>query len=208
MRKRIKSGEKIVFATHNAGKLEELCALLAPCGIDAVSAAELNLAEPEETGMSFAGNALLKAHAAAQASKLPALADDSGLCVEALEGEPGIYSARWAGESKDFSIAFARVHDELKKRGFEIEKARACFICMLALAYPDGAEQVFEGRADGMLTFPSRGKNGFGYDPIFIPDGEKLTFAEMDKVQKQKLSHRARAFAAFAQACLPQASAA
>jgi XTP/dITP diphosphohydrolase len=208
MARRLKSGEKIVFATHNQGKLAELRALLGPCGISAVSPAELNLPEPEETGESFAGNALLKAHAAAQATKLPALADDSGLCVEGLSGEPGIYSARWAGKNRDFTKAFARVRDELKKRGFEIEKARACFISMLAFVTPDGAEDIFEGRTDGMLTFPPRGKGGFGYDPIFIPDGAKLTFAEMDKTQKQKFSHRARAFKAFAQNCLPEASAA
>jgi XTP/dITP diphosphohydrolase len=207
MARRLKSGEKIVFATHNAGKLDELRTLLAPCGIEAVSAAELNLPEPEETGDSFAGNALLKAHAAAFAARLPALADDSGLCVEALQGEPGIYSARWAGEKKDFSIAIARVQNELQKRDIK-ENARACFICMLALVTPDGAEETYEGRVDGTLTFPPRGKNGFGYDPIFIPEGEKLTFAEMDEVQKQKFSHRARAFNIFAQNCLPKADAA
>lgn len=208
MARRLNSGDKIVFATHNTGKLAELRALLAPCGISAISAAELNLPEPEETGESFAGNALLKAHAAAFAAKLPALADDSGLCVEALSGEPGIYSARWAGKNRDFTKAFARIRDELKKRGFEIENARACFICMLALVTPDGAEEVFEGRVDGTLIFPPRGENGFGYDPIFIPEGEKLTFAEMDRAQKQKFSHRARSFKAFAQNYLPKADAA
>ena len=204
--RRLNSGEKIVFATHNQGKLEELRALLMPCGITAISASNLNLSEPEETGESFAGNALLKAHAAARATKLPALADDSGLCVEAVGGEPGIYSARWAGEKKDFSIAIARIEGELKKRS--IENARACFICMLALAYPDGSDEIFEGRVDGTLTFPSRGKNGFGYDPIFVPENEHLTFAEMDRAQKQSLSHRARAFAAFSRNCLPRMSAA
>src|SRR5207253_3107035 len=153
--------------------------------ISAVSAGELELPEPDETGESFAGNALLKAHAAAHASGLPALSDDSGLCVEALGNEPGIYSARWAGEKKDYSLAFARIQDGLKKRGFE-KNARACFICMLALVLPDRSEQIFEGRIDGTLTFPPRGKNGFGYDPIFIPGGEQHTFAEMSTAQKQK----------------------
>jgi XTP/dITP diphosphohydrolase len=206
MTRRLKKGDKIVFATHNQGKLEELRALLAPCGMSAISAAELNLSEPEETGGSFAENALLKARAAALAAKLPALADDSGLCINALDGAPGIYSARWAEGKSDFSAAIARVENELKKQN--AKNARAHFICALALAFSDGKQEIFEGRVDGTLTFPPRGRNGFGYDPIFIPDGGRLTFAEMESAQKHKLSHRARAFAAFAQACLPQENAA
>ncbi len=200
MRARLKSGDKIVFATHNRGKLNELRALLAPCGIVALSAHELQLPEPEETGTSFAENALIKARACMLASNLPALADDSGLCVEALNGAPGIHSARWAGEKKDFLSAMVRIEHELKSSN--AQDRRAHFACVLALACPDGAEEIFEGRVDGRLTFPPRGDKGFGYDPIFVPDGQSRTFAEMEGVEKQALSHRARAFQAFAETCL------
>lgn len=202
----LKSGDRLVFATHNKAKLKELQALLAPCGIAAVSASDLDLKEPEETGASFGENALLKARAAAEASNLPALADDSGLSVEALNGAPGIYSARWAGEKKDFSAAMTRVQNELQ--ALKIKDARAQFICALALSFPDGRYETFEGHVSGTLTFPPRGQGGFGYDPIFVPNGERKTFAEMTAGQKQNLSHRARAFALFAKTCLPKLSAA
>lgn len=191
---------KIVIATHNAGKLREMRELLAPYGIEAVSAGELGLPEPEETGTDFVANALIKARAAAKGASLPALADDSGLCVDALGGMPGIFSARWAGESKDFAAAMARVEEEVKKSG--APPRRAHFVSALALAWPDGEERVFEGKVFGDLTFPPRGTAGFGYDPCFTPDGHDRTFGEMSAEEKhgipadgsQALSHRARAF--------------
>ncbi len=200
---------RLVVATHNPGKLWELQHLLAPHGVDAVSAGALNLPEPEETETSFRGNALLKARAAAMASGLPAFADDSGLCVEALGGAPGVYSARWAGEARDFSAAIARVERELKERGAKPPFA-AHFICALAIVWPDGHVEEFEGRVDGVLVFPPRGTKGFGYDPIFLPDGLDKTFGEMMSAEKhampgdgsRALSHRARAFQALAKACL------
>jgi len=160
----------LVAATHNAGKLREFRELLAPYGIEMLSAGDLALPEPEETGATFEANALLKARAAAEGARLPALADDSGLCVEALGGAPGIYSARWAGASKDFSAAMARIERELLSAGAP-QPWRAHFISALALAWPDGHVEYFEGRVDGRLIFPPRGVNGFGYDPIFLPDG-------------------------------------
>lgn len=192
---------RIVIATHNAGKLREMRELLAPHGLDAVSAGELGLPEPEETGDSFAANALLKGRAAAEASGLPALADDSGLCVEALDGAPGIHSARWGGATKDFGAAMARVGRELRERGAP-QPWRAWFTSALALAWPDGAAETYEGRVDGVLVFPPRGAAGFGYDPIFLPNGHDLTFGEMSAAAKHglpadgslALSHRARAF--------------
>lgn len=193
-----------MFATHNGGKLAELEALAAPYGIDIISAADLNLSEPEETGTSFFENALLKARSAATASDLPALADDSGLSVDALGGAPGIYSARWAGEDKNFSRAMQRVHEALKERGSQDFTAH--FITSLVLAFPDGVYESFEGRVTGRLVFPPRGAGGFGYDPIFIPEGETRTFAEMTLQEKQTLSHRARAFAQFAEACFVRAA--
>lgn len=193
-------GPNLVLATHNKGKLEEVRALCAPYKISVVSAGELNLPEPEETGMTFEENALLKARAAAQASNLPALADDSGLCVEALDGAPGVYSARWAGAQKDFTFAMQRIQTALKEKN--IETSQAYFACVLALAFPDGKTKIFEGRVDGTLAFPPRGRKGFGYDPIFIPEGEIQTFAEMDLAMKQRMSHRARAFEDFARAVL------
>jgi len=199
---------RIVIATHNAGKLREMRELLAPYGIEATSAGELGLAEPEETGADFVSNALIKAGAAAKASGLPALADDSGLCVEALGGAPGIYSARWAGDAKDFAAAMARVAEEVEKSGSP--SRRAFFVSALAVAWPDGAERVFEGKVFGELTFPIRGTQGFGYDPCFTPDGHARTFGEMSAEEKhgipadgsQALSHRARAFQMLAASLL------
>src|SRR5579872_5761626 len=200
---------RLVAATHNKGKLKELHELLAPYGVDLVSAGALGLPEPEETGDTFAANATLKAVAAAQASGLPALSDDSGLCVEALDGAPGIYSARWASGSKDFSGAMARVERELVEKG-AAKPWRAYFISALVLAWPDDHLELFEGRVDGTLAFPPRGENGFGYDPIFFPDGYDRGFGEMTAEEKhgipadgsRALSHRARAFQDLARACL------
>ena len=192
---------KLVIATHNPGKLWELRQLLAPHGVEAVSAGELGLEEPEETEQSFAGNALLKARAAATASGLPAFADDSGLCVDALDGAPGVYSARWAGEDRDFKAACARVESELEARG-ATPPYRAHFTCALAVVWPDGHIEQFEGRVDGVLVFPPKGEKGFGYDPIFRPDGLDKTFGEMMSAEKhampgdgsQALSERQRRF--------------
>jgi XTP/dITP diphosphohydrolase len=192
---------RLVVATHNAGKLREIEELLGPFGIAPLGAATLGLEEPEETGSSFGENAVMKARVAARASGLVALADDSGLCVEALDGAPGIYSARWAGPTKDFSAAMARVEHELEARAAP-PPWRAAFISVLALAWPDGADETFEGRVDGDLVFPPRGTAGFGYDPIFRPDGHDRTFGEMSSEEKHgipadgslALSHRARAF--------------
>jgi XTP/dITP diphosphohydrolase len=199
----------LVAATHNAGKLREFRELLDPWGIALVSAGDLDLPEPEETGDTFEANAKLKAFAAARAAKMPALADDSGLCVEALDGAPGIYSARWAGNSKDFSTAMARVERELQAKKTP-QPWRAYFISALVLAWPDDHVEYFEGRVDGRLVFPPRGANGFGYDPIFLPDGHTRGFGEMSAEEKHgipadgslALSHRARAFQMLARACL------
>jgi XTP/dITP diphosphohydrolase len=186
-------GARIVAATHNPGKAKELAALLEG-RFQVVSAGELNLPEPDETETTFVGNAVLKARAAADRSGLIALADDSGLSVAALGGAPGIYSARWAGPGKDFAMAMDKVRERLDEAGFE--DLNAWFICALAVAWPNGGPVVaVEGRIDGTLTFPPRGTRGFGYDPIFIPQGGALTFGEMDPAQKDALSHRARAFA-------------
>lgn len=183
---------RLVVASHNPGKVCEIAALLAPLGLEAVSAASLGLSEPEETEPSFAGNAALKARAAADASGLPALADDSGLEVFALDGAPGVYSARWAGPEKDFRAAMARVRDELDARPGADSSAR--FVCALALAQPNGPTQVFEGEAMGRIVWPPRGDKGFGYDPIFEPAGHARTFGEMSHEEKLPLTHRARAF--------------
>lgn len=188
-------GTRIVVATHNPGKLTEINDLLRPLGLDAVSAGSLGLPEPDETGNTFAANAILKAQASAMGAGLPALSDDSGLCVDGLDGDPGIYSARWAGPSKDFSVAMQLVEDELQKRG--TNNRRAHFICALCLAFPDGTHKVFEGRVDGTLVWPPRGAKGFGYDAMFLPDGESLTFGEMESSEKHAMSHRARAFKLF-----------
>ena len=185
---------RLIVASHNAGKVREIAALLEPLGVEAVGAAALGLAEPEETGDTFVANAALKARAAATASGEPALADDSGLVVPALDGAPGIYSARWAGPGKNFRIAMNRIQRELAAGGHEIVGAAAYFICALSLGWPDGDCETVEGRVDGTLTFPPRGPHGFGYDPIFIPDGRARTFGEMPPEEKQPLTHRARAF--------------
>lgn len=195
---RLKRGDSLVVATHNKGKLWEIQQLLNPYGVTAVAAGDLGAPEPEETGETFEENAQLKALIAAFATGQFALADDSGLSVEALGGAPGIYSARWAGEERDFRIAMQRVEDELQAKGArEPSQRRAEFICVLCLANPVGSVQFFEGRVPGRLIWPPRGTNGFGYDPIFVPDGYEQTFGEMEPAQKYELSHRARAFDAF-----------
>ncbi len=187
----------LVVASHNPGKLAEIEELLAPFGIATAGAAALGLAEPEETGATFEDNAALKARLAAAESGLVALADDSGLVVPALSGAPGIYSARWAGPAKDFRAAMARVETELGEGD-----RRAYFVAVLALAWPDGDEALYRGEAHGHLEFPPRGARGFGYDPIFVPDGYRETFGEMDPVLKHRISHRARAFEKLRAACL------
>jgi XTP/dITP diphosphohydrolase len=188
--------DRLVIASHNPGKVEELAALLASFSIQTVAASSLGIPEPEETGDSFEANAALKARAAAGASGLPALADDSGLVVPALGGAPGIYSARWAGNSRDFHAAMARVHRELGDRD-----RHASFVAVLALTWPDGDSKLFRGEVQGTLTWPPRGDRGFGYDPIFVPLGGTETFGEMDPAVKHKISHRASAFAKLAESC-------
>jgi len=191
----IQPGNKLVVASHNAGKVREFADLLRPFRLDVVSASELELPEPEETGLTFAENSLLKARSSAQASGLLALADDSGLAVEALGGEPGIYSARWAGPDKDFNVAMKKVEDALQARGASAAKdRRAAFICVLSLVWPDGTSRAFEGKVEGTLVWPPRGLNGFGYDPVFQADGHNITFGEMEPHKKHAISHRADAF--------------
>ncbi len=190
---------RLVIASHNDGKVREINELLSPFGIEAVSAKKIGLAEPEETGITFAENAALKARAAATASGLPALADDSGLAVAALGGAPGIYSARWAGEPRSFANAMRKVEAALDESGTEDFSAR--FVCALCLAWPDGAIAIFEGDVRGRLAFPPRGINGFGYDPIFVADGYDITFGEMDPREKHSISHRADAFRKLMKAC-------
>jgi len=193
-------------ASHNPGKVWEIRKLIAPFGIAAVSAGDLGLPEPDETETTFAGNARLKARAAAVASGSPALADDSGLEVDCLGGAPGIYSARWAGPGKDFGLAMRKVAEEVTARhGWSLPGPRANFICALCLAWPDGRDEIFEGRIDGVLAWPPRGANGFGYDAMFLPDGQDTTFGEIDPAQKNAMSHRARAFELFRSACLGDA---
>ena len=196
MARRLERG-KLVIASHNPGKVEEIAALLAPFGTQIVAASELGLDEPEETGESFRENAELKARAAAGATGLPALADDSGLVVPALGGAPGIHSARWAGESRDFRAAMERVEQDLGDAD-----RRAWFACVLALCWPDGECQTFEGRVNGTLVWPPRGRRGFGYDAMFVPDGGAVTFGEMDPDAKHRISHRADAFRKLVQAWL------
>jgi XTP/dITP diphosphohydrolase len=201
---------RLVIATHNPGKLVEMRELLALYGVAAVSAAELGLPEPDETGSTFAANARIKAEAAAKAANMPAFADDSGLAVDALGGEPGIYSARWAGPSKDFAGAMARIDALLRERGATApDQRKAHFVSALCVAWPDGHLEAFEAKVDGTLVWPPRGTKGFGYDPMFLPDGFALTFGEMTSDDKhglppkgQGLSHRARAFLELAEACL------
>ena len=200
MSRKLGSG-KLVIATHNAGKLKEIGALLDPFGIDCISAGSLGLPEPAETGTTFVANALIKARAAAEASGLPALADDSGLSVTALDGRPGVYTADWAqrqwfeGEpGRDWYMAMGKVEGMLQAQGPETPRG-AWFSCVLALAWPDGEHAVYEGRVDGTLTWPPRGTLGFGYDPVFVPQGYERTFAELEPAQKHAMSHRADAFA-------------
>ncbi|WP_411816675.1 RdgB/HAM1 family non-canonical purine NTP pyrophosphatase [Hyphococcus sp. DH-69] len=183
---------ELIIASHNDGKVREINDLLKPYSMTAISAKKIGLPEPEETGKTFAANAGLKARAAAQAANLPALADDSGLCVHALDNAPGIYSARWAGDPRDFGHAMKRVETELAERNAKDYSAH--FVCALALAWPDGHEEIFEGTVHGTLVFPGRGEKGFGYDPIFMPDGYETTFGEMDPDAKHAMSHRAEAF--------------
>ena len=199
---------KLVIASHNQGKVREIRALLAPFGIEPVSAGELDLPEPEETGTTFAENALLKAHASAQGANCVALADDSGLCVAALDGDPGVYTADWAekapfegGPGRDWYMAMGKVEGKLVELGPETDRS-GYFTCTLALAWPDGHEEVFEGQVHGKLVWPPRGKLGFGYDPVFQPRGHDVTFAELDPEQKHAMSHRADAFQKLVDACL------
>lgn len=212
--------DRVVIATHNQGKLKEMKALLAPFGIEAVSAGELNLPEPVEDGFMFSQNAAIKAKAASLSSGLPALADDSGLCIDALDGAPGLFSANWAGNPRDFQKAMKLVKDELEKRNITLssnpqgEKTKAHFISALVLYWPDGHEELFEGRVFGDIIWPPRGNAGFGYDPLFLPEGSKKTFGEISTEEKHSiqwkegnitaLSHRARAFIALSQSCLPK----
>jgi XTP/dITP diphosphohydrolase len=192
-----------VIASHNEGKVREIRALLEPFGIEPVSAASLGIPEPEETGTTFVANADLKARFSADMSGLVALADDSGLCVDALGGEPGVYTANWAEtpEGRDWNLAMQKVEDALAAKGPEAGRD-AHFVCVLALAWPDGHVETFEGRADGTLTWPPRGTVGFGYDPVFVPLNDTRTFAELDPAEKHRISHRADAFAKLKAAVL------
>ena len=190
MRRQLQPG-RLVLATHNAGKVVELAELLAPHGLDVVAAGDLGLSEPDETGLTFIANAELKALAAATAAGLPAIADDSGLCVDSLGGAPGLFSARWAGADKNFSIAMQRVRAEMPATAPDT----AHFICALSLAWPDGHTESVEGRVDGRIVWPPRGANGFGYDPMFVMDGHSRTYGEMPRAEKEADNHRARAFA-------------
>lgn len=201
--RRLVRGDRLVVATHNTGKLEEIAALLEPFGIEVTSAGALGLPEPEETEASFVGNARIKAHAAAQATGLPALADDSGLEVAALGGAPGVHTADWAEtpSGRDFAMAMQRTWDALEAAAAP-EPRRAAFCCTLVLAWPDGSDAVFEGRMEGRIVWPMRGAQGHGYDPIFQPDGYSQTFGEMDRWEKNRISHRARAFSLFVEGCL------
>jgi XTP/dITP diphosphohydrolase len=190
------AGRKLVIASHNPGKVREIRDLLNPLGFDVISAGEAGAPEPEETGETFAQNALIKAEACLNATGLPALADDSGLAVDALGGAPGIYAARWAGPDKDFGMAMERVERELQEAGATTpETRRANFVCALALAGTDDCHHIFIGRVFGHLVWPPRGDRGFGYDPVFVPEGYDITFGEMDPDEKHRISHRAAAFA-------------
>ncbi|HVX79833.1 MAG TPA: RdgB/HAM1 family non-canonical purine NTP pyrophosphatase [Devosiaceae bacterium] len=211
---KLRPGDRLVIATHNAGKLREFRDLLAPFDLDLVSAADLDLPEPEETGRTFVENARIKAHAAATASGLPALADDSGLCVDALGGDPGVYTANWAGSAanggRDYMVGMRRVEDALQAAGANTpSQRRGSFRATLCLALPDGRDALFEGRVDGTMVWPPRGQKGFGFDPVFMPDGYDITFGEMPSEDKHSwshgktgLSHRARAFAKFVEAAI------
>lgn len=199
MPRRLAHGTKLVLASHNPGKLREIEDLVRPFGIDVVSAGRLGLPEPEENAPDFVGNARIKALAAATASGLPALSDDSGFCVAALNGAPGVHSARWAGAAKDFAAAMRQVHELMGAT----DDQRAWFVAALCLAWPDGHTGTFVGRVDGVVAWPPRGEHGFGYDPMFVPGGETRTFSEIEPEQKHAVSHRARAFAQLVSACLP-----
>ena len=198
-----RDGARLVLATHNEGKVREIAALVEPFGFETVSAGSLGLPEPVEDGTTFIENARIKALAAARAAGAPALADDSGLAVDALHGAPGIFSARWA-PGKDFRVAMERVRDELAWRG-ALDAPAAHFVCALTLAWPDGHCEDVEGTAHGTLTFPPRGERGFGYDPVFVPDGRALTYAEIEPGEKHRVSHRAHAFAQLVARCLSPA---
>jgi XTP/dITP diphosphohydrolase len=204
MSRRRLTGQRLVVASHNPGKVREIAELVSARGIETVSAAELDLPEPEETGSTFIANAELKALAAATSSGMPAVADDSGLAVHALGGEPGIYSARWAGPGKDFTAAMRLVEDRLGAGGSDDRTAH--FACALCLAWPDGHTETFEGTVYGTLVWPPRGDKGFGYDPVFLADGEAETFGEMGQSRKHAMSHRANAFALLVEACLDERS--
>ena len=202
IRKLVRGG-RLVVASHNPGKLVEIADLVRPYGLDAVSAGTLGVSEPEETETTFAGNARLKALHSARTTGLPALSDDSGLEVAVLDGAPGVYSARWAGPTKDFGNAMQQVADQVRaKDGWTAPGPRANFVAALCLAWPDGETQVFEGRVFGHLVWPPRGDQGFGYDPMFLADSEAETFGEMEPEKKHAISHRARAFKLFVAACL------
>jgi XTP/dITP diphosphohydrolase len=204
MPRRLAAGTELVLATHNKGKLAEIDAMLRPYALGVVSAGDLGLPEPIEDEPDFAGNARLKALAAAEASGRPALSDDSGFCVAALDGAPGVLSARWAGPGRDFAGAMARVHKEMTES--RTDDPRAWFVCVLCLAWPDGHTELFEGRVDGTAVWPPRGTQGFGYDPMFVPEAATMTFGEMTPEEKHACNHRARAFALLLDACLPAAT--
>ena len=195
-------GQKIVLATHNKGKLVEIKDLLAPYGVSVLGAAQLDLDEPEETESTYAGNARIKAHAAAKATGLPALSDDSGISVDALDGAPGVFTADWAETEtgRDFFLAMSKVHDKLLEKG-ENTPRTAAFHCTLCLAWPDGTDALFEGKVSGDLVWPIRGTNGFGFDPMFRPTGHDITFGEMEPARKHAMSHRSDAFAKMVAAC-------
>jgi XTP/dITP diphosphohydrolase len=202
-RRPLHRGDTLVFATHNKDKVREMGELLSPFGLRVMSASTLGLPEPEETGLTFEENAIIKAVAAATASGHPSLADDSGLAVDALGGEPGIYSARWAGPGKDFAGAMRTIEERLEVIGaLQPEQRKARFVAAICLAWPDGDTRVFRGEVEGHLVWPPRGTGGFGYDPMFVPEGEERTFGEMPAVEKHAMSHRARALAAFTHAIL------
>lgn len=195
-------GDTLLVATHNAGKLGEITEILAPFGVKVVGAGEMNLPEPEETEDTFVGNARIKAHAAAKATGLPALSDDSGITIDALDGAPGVYTADWAetDQGRDFMMAMTRANDEITAVGPDAPRT-AQFRCTLVIAWPDGHDEVFEGVMSGQLVWPIRGEHGFGYDPMFQPDGYDITCAQMDPAEKNKISHRGRAVAQFVQGC-------
>lgn len=195
-------GDKLLVATHNKGKLTEISEILAPFGVSVVGAGEMDLPEPDETEDTFVGNARIKAHAASKATGLPALSDDSGITIDALDGAPGVYTADWAetGNGRDFMKAMTRANDEINAKGKDAPRT-AQFRCTLVIAWPDGHDEVFEGVMPGSLIWPIRGEGGFGYDPMFVPEGYDITCAEMDKSEKNKISHRGRALAQFIQGC-------